>query len=215
MFFVAAADGREKRTVNAQALYEVELKFPVADPADLERRLVALAARFREPVEQTDHYFSHPCRDFGRTDEALRLRVHGDEAAITWKGPRIDAATKTRLEIELPLAAPPAEGGAGPQPVAVTIGRWRELLESLGFRPVMAVAKRRRPARVLWQGTEVEVAIDGVAGLGDYLELELQARQGEVPLARACLESLAHELGCEAPERRSYLELLMQTHVAR
>ena len=97
----------------------------------------------------------------------------------------------------------------------MTLGRWRELLEALGFRSVLAVAKRRRPARVLWQGAEVDVAIDSVVGLGDFMELELLAQQGEVPLARACLESLAHELGCTHPERRSYVELLMQKEVSR
>ena len=80
---------------------------------------------------------------------------------------------------------------------------------------MLTVAKRRRPARVPWQGTEVEVAIDRVAGLGDFIELELQASQGEVPLARAVIESLARELGCTNAERRSYLELLLGASVAR
>ena len=195
-------------------MYEVEIKFPVADPRAVEARLVALYARFRDPVEQVDRYFAHPCRDFARTDEALRLRRDGDNVAITWKGPRIDAATKTRREIELPLAA--AVDPADPRhPADATIRQWGELLESLGFRPVLTVAKRRRPARVPWQGTEVEVAIDRVAGLGDFIELELQASQGEVPLARAVIESLARELGCTNAERRSYLELLLGASVAR
>ena len=60
-------------------------------------------------------------------------------------------------------------------------------------------------------GTEVEVAIDRVTGLGDFVELEIRAEQGEVPLAQACLQSLAQELGCSSPERRSYLELLLAT----
>jgi adenylate cyclase class 2 len=194
-------------------VYEVEVKFPVADAESLERKLVALAARFREPVEQVDLYFAHPARDFARTDEALRLRNVGQGVALTWKGPRIDAATKTRREIELPLADLPAMLPGGPP---TTLERWSELLEALGFRRVREVAKRRRPARVLWQGAEVDVALDHVASLGDFIELELQAREGEVPLAQACVTSLAHELGCGEPERRSYLELLlMQQPITR
>jgi adenylate cyclase class 2 len=189
-------------------VYEVEQKFRVADPAALESRLVALAARFRDPVEQVDRYFAHPCRDFVKTDEALRLRRVGDEVAVTWKGPRIDSAAKSRRELELGLAEVPALPG-GPRGGQATLDRWTELLEALGFRPVRDVAKRRRAARVLWQGTEVEVALDTVAGLGDFLELELQAAQGEVPLATACIESLARQLGCGEPERRSYLELVI------
>jgi len=189
-------------------VYEVEQKFRVADPAALEAKLVGLAARFREPVEQVDRYFAHPCRDFVKTDEALRLRRVGDDVATTWKGPRIDSATKTRLELELGLApVPPLPGG--PRGGQATLDRWTELLEALGFRRVRDVAKRRRAARVHWQGTEVEAALDRVAGIGDFLELELQAAEGELPLATACIESLARTLGCTAIERRSYLELVI------
>lgn len=188
-------------------VYEVEQKFRVADTAAVERRLVSLAARFRDPLEQMDRYFAHPCRDFARSDEALRLRRCGAEVMVTWKGPRIDTASKTRLEMELGVAqAEPLPGG--PPGGQATVDRWTELLEALGFRRVRDVVKRRRPARVPWQGTEVEVALDSVAGLGDFLELELQAGAGEVPQARACIDALARELGCAESERRSYLELL-------
>jgi adenylate cyclase class 2 len=187
-------------------VYEVEVKFPVAERASLERRLTTLAARMGEPIDQVDRYFAHPARDFARTDEALRLRRVGDDVAITWKGPRIDATTKTRREIELPLGSIPSELSGGPP---ATIDRWSELLEALGFRSVLEVAKRRTPARVPWQGAEVDLALDSVAGLGEFVELELLAREGEVPMAQACILALAEELGCGTPERRSYLELLL------
>ncbi len=191
-------------------MYEVEMKFSVADPRALEQRLGSLGAKWHEPIDQVDRYFNHPCRDFARTDEALRLRHDGDGVVITWKGPRIDAATKTRREIELPLAMRLPKGGDAAAPAASTIAEWTELLEAIGFRPVATVAKRRRPARVHWQRVEVDVALDSVAGVGEYLELELQASEAEVPQARACLESLARELGCGNSERRSYLELLLE-----
>ena len=50
-----------------------------------------------------------------------------------------------------------------------------------------------------------------MAGLGDYLELDLQATETDVPQARTCLEALARELGCGSSERRSYLELLLES----
>ena len=196
-------------------MYEVELKFPVADPRAFAERLATLAGRLYAPDDQVDRYFNHPCRDFACTDEALRLRHDGDGVAITWKGPRIDATTKTRREIELPLSVGPAECGDAASPAESTIAHWTELLEALGFRPVATVAKRRQSARVHWQGMEVDVALDSVAGVGEYLELELQASEAEVPQARACLESLACELDCGPTERRSYLELLLETPTAR
>jgi len=192
-------------------VYEVELKFPVPDTRALEQRLTAIGSRWHEPVNQIDRYFNHPCRDFARSDEALRLRQNGDEVVITWKGPRIDTATKTRREIELPLSLPLPQLGAVSQPAEVAIARWTDLLEALGFRSVATVSKRRSNAAVIWQGREVDVALDSVAGLGEFMELELQASEVEIPRAQACLESLARELGCGSPERRSYLELLLKS----
>jgi adenylate cyclase class 2 len=82
------------------------------------------------------------------SDEALRLRRVGDDVAATWKGPRIDSASKTRRELELGLApVPPLPGG--PRGGQATLDRWTELLEALGFRRVRDVAKRRQAARVL------------------------------------------------------------------
>lgn len=188
-------------------MYEVELKFHVADVAALERRLEALAVRFEPAVEQVDRYFAHPCRDFAVTDEALRLRRVGDDVAITWKGPRIGAGAKTREELELGLTAAAVADGA--EPGAITIDRWTRLLEALGFRQVREVAKRRRPARVSWNSVEIEIALDAVAGLGDFVELEILAEPEGISQAVARLESLAVTLGCTTPERRSYLELLL------
>ena len=185
-------------------VYEVELKFPLSDRAAVESTLGRLAARFLPPIEQSDVYFAHPSRDFAATDEALRLRRVGDSLAITWKGPRIGQAAKTRREIELPLAAIAPEGGG-----AATLGAWSELLTALGFRRVWEVVKQRRPARVAWQGGDIEVAIDAVAGLGEFLELEIVATEAGIPHALTSLESLASELGCRQPERRSYLEMLL------
>lgn len=183
-------------------MYEVELKFRMADPAAVECRLEELAARFGPPVTQVDRYFSHPCRDFSRTDEALRLRRTGDEVRVTWKGPRLDAGTKTRREIELPLAVGPG--------MAATLDHWTTLLEALGFRVVREVAKVRRSARLEWQGAVVEAAIDTVVGLGGYLELEIQAGEADLPLARSQLAALALQLDAGVAEPRSYLEMLIE-----
>ena len=189
-------------------MYEVELKFRVQEPPAIERKLVALGGHFGEPITQVDRYFAHPARDFAQTDEALRLRSVGDEVAITWKGPRLAGGTKTRREIELPLAAIAASRPGG-QPT--TLDRWTDLLEALGFRRVLEVAKRRRPGRLAWEGADVELALDTVSGLGDFLELEVLATSEEVPAAQARLETLAAELGCGRAEPRSYLEMLLET----
>ena len=211
-------------------MYEVEQKYPLADVAAVEAALARLGATWHATVEQVDRYFNHPCRDFAATDEALRLRRTGEALAITWKGPRLDATAKTRRELELPLAeaavpaaavaeaavpaaalAEAAVPAAAPSLAAdpATLDSWTELLEALGFRPVREVAKQRQLATVAWQGAAIEVALDHVAGLGNFLELELQADAAGIAVAAARIESLARELGCTAAERRSYLEMLI------
>ncbi len=89
------------------------------------------------PIEQIDRYFNHPARDFGVTDEALRLRSVNGQNWITYKGPKLDQTTKTRRELELPLA----DGEEWPH-------EYGELLAALGFRAVREVHKTRRPGQL-------------------------------------------------------------------
>jgi len=195
-------------------VYEVEQKYPVADVTALEDRLASAGVRWHGVVEQVDRYFGHPSRDFAVTDEALRLRSTADGVVITWKGPRLDAAAKTRREIELPLVEAAVASAAGVEAAGAmaspsTLDHWTELLEALGFRRVREVAKRRRLATVDWDGAAVDVAVDHVAGLGDFIELELRADAAGIAPAAARIESLARHLGCTDPEPRSYLEMLL------
>ncbi|GBD37647.1 hypothetical protein HRbin36_02783 [bacterium HR36] len=53
----------------------------------------------------------------------------------------------------------------------------------------------------------VKVSLDNVQHLGTFVELETHASEKDLNRARTALEHLAHRLGLENPERRSYLEL--------
>jgi adenylate cyclase class 2 len=178
--------------------YEVENKFPVADLSETERRLDEMKAEFESDVVQVDTYFSHPARDFATTDEAIRIRRVGEENFLTYKGPKIDHTTKTRREIELPIAS--GERGALD---------WTSMLEALGFRSVTEVRKRRRHMRVTWERSSIGVALDEVNGLGAFVELEILADDRGLSEARTRIAGLAKALGLAASERRSYLELLL------
>jgi 2-amino-4-hydroxy-6-hydroxymethyldihydropteridine diphosphokinase len=179
--------------------YEVELKFaaPIeGGEFELEPKLRALGAE-AEPVERhVDRYFNSPARDFAATDEALRLRSVGAETILTYKGPKVDAATKTRFELEVPVEARHEQDLA-------------EVLRRVGFREVRTVEKTRRPFGMRWRGRRMTVSIDAVAGLPPFIELETIAEDAEVDDARAALEALAEELGLANRERRSYLEMLL------
>lgn len=177
---------------------EVEQKFRVADRAALVAQLSELGCRFEPPIEQVDHYFAHPGRDFAQTDEALRLRQVGALNYITYKGPKLDALTKTRHEIEIALAA-------GAQAAADT----QQLLVALGFRLVKVVRKQRAAATATWQGRQIGVDLDTVGALGDFVELEIVADLASADEARKSIAGLAEHLGLSGSERRSYLELLL------
>lgn len=179
-------------------MYEVELKFPVADHAPIIAALTGWKARPGTAVEQRDSYFNHPQRDFARTDEALRIRSVGEKNFVTYKGPVLDSRTKTRREIEIPI-------GDGRES-AVKFG---EVLTLLGFRAVRTVGKTRIAWHLCEGGRDFEIALDRVADLGLFVEIETQAPEAGRDAARDAVLDLAQRLGLSLPERRSYLCLLL------
>jgi adenylate cyclase class 2 len=179
-------------------MLEIEMKFPVSDFGPIESHLAELGAAADARRTDVDHYFNAPDRDFARTDEALRLRRIGPANYVTYKGPKRDAQTKTRTEIEVALA----QG----DPIADDFGR---ILVHLHFRPVAVVRKERRVFHLERNGFALEVCLDEVADLGRFVELEILAPESALEHARAVLMQLASVLGLGASERRSYLELLL------
>lgn len=179
--------------------YEVELKFPVADGEQLRQRLQEIGASLVEEHRQADAYFNHPCKDFAQTDEALRLRTDNGVHRITYKGPKIDAGTKTRREIELQLGD-----------TSEAFEQWQQLLTSLGFRPTATVTKTRQVWQLAIDRAAVEIALDQVEHVGEFIEFELASDEEGLDEARQTLWTLAHELGLTESERRSYLELLLE-----
>ena len=177
--------------------YEVEMKFPVSDHG----------ARRNAAGRVGGNHLRGP-RGVRRLlcPSGPRFRPHRRSAAggrkgranfLTYKGPKVDATTKTRHEIDLPL--PPEEE---------TAQAWIGLLTALGFTVAGEVRKSRRKAHVAWQGRRVEVSLDEVEGLGTFVELELVVGPAEAEAAKTCIAALAERLQLEGSVRRSYLELL-------
>ncbi|MEM1305123.1 MAG: class IV adenylate cyclase [Planctomycetota bacterium] len=177
-------------------MLEVELKFPITEASPLLTRLDALGAVAGDAVTQSDAYYNHPSRDFAVTDEALRIRMVGDDSRITYKGPRQGTLAKTRFEIELPLAEQTAEG-------------WADVLTKLGFRHVATVTKRRAVYILERTGRRFEVSVDEVDRLGTFAEVETLAEPADREAAEQAVQELAADLGLTTVESRSYLELLL------
>ena len=177
--------------------YEVERKYWLSNRGEIEQRLAQMQLQFEPAREQVDRYVSHPARDFGQTDEALRIRSIGPKNYVTYKGARIDSTSKTRQELEL----------------ALTDGEqyrrdFQQLLEVLGFLPVMTIRKLRRKAYCSWQDYTLEICLDEIDELGSFIELETSSDLKNLERAKAALDSLANHLQLTRPERRSYLELM-------
>jgi adenylate cyclase class 2 len=183
---------------------EVEVKYAVADFAPLEAALARRGVTFGPPRRDADQYFNAPDRDFARTDEALRVRSIGPTNFVTYKGPKRDQATKTRLEIEVPIA----DGDEA----AADFGR---LLTHLGYRPVAVVRKARRLAEFERDGFTIQATLDDVDAVGRYAELEVVAEEGRYEAAKAAVLAAAAELGLNQVERRSYLQLLLEKNSVR
>jgi adenylate cyclase class 2 len=179
--------------------YEVEQKHLVVDAAALKAQLAARVVALHPPVLQSDQYFAHPARDFAKTDEAFRIRTTGGKSFIAYKGPKLDAATKTRRELELPLHPDDADGM-----------KFAELLIALGFQPVATVRKQRSSFKIDRGDQCVEGALDEVDAVGTFVELELRASDQNLEEAKRVIRELAHELHLGPSERRSYLELLLE-----
>jgi predicted adenylyl cyclase CyaB len=84
-------------------MYEVEVKVP-ADVDRVAARLDEIGAEHIDSVEQIDTYYDAPHRNFAETDEALRIRAERhdgtEETRVTYKGPLVEAESKTREEFE-------------------------------------------------------------------------------------------------------------------
>ena len=134
---------------------------------------------------------------------SARFRCHRRSAAHPQrrasKGPKLDERSKTRREIEIPLAD-------GEQ--AHT--SYDQLLGALSFQPVAQVSKVRQHFHLLRDGQSIELSVDQVQGVGDFIELEIVvADESEIAAARQLIDDLAGELRLATGERRSYLELLL------
>ncbi|MGF1582741.1 MAG: class IV adenylate cyclase [Gemmataceae bacterium] len=180
-------------------MLEIEMKFPVESLESIETKLTELGAARGEARTDTDRYFNAPDRDFEQTDEAFRIRSIGDRNFITYKGPKKDAQTKTRTEIELPLIEGPEHAES-----------FATLLDHLGYKFVSVVQKRRRLFHWKTDGFALEICLDDVEGLGQFVELEIVAPEEQLEPAKRTLTNLAEALELKESERRSYLELYLE-----
>ena len=183
--------------------FEVEAKFRVEDLTKLEWQLQHLAGTgFGEETAEFDTFFQHPRRNFVQTDECLRMRNRTladgtSEYSLTYKGPKIDAVSKTRQEIEIPITEP---------------ATYENLLIALGFRKSASVHKFRRRMKWVVNDRHIGIVLDTLPALPEgkrmFVEIEILATEAELDECRALVLGIAEQLGLSEPIRDSYLKLV-------
>ena len=165
---------------------EVEVKYSLPDPAALVQRLTELdAAPFGER-RQVDTYFNAPGRDFLAADivsEWLRIR--------TETGHGTSARTYVNFKRWLPLGSPEPTHCDEFESAVSDVDAVRKLLEALGCTEMIIVDKTRRE----WRLGDVIVAVDAVAGLGSFVELEYAGDALTVHDATQALEACLNKIG--------------------
>lgn len=165
----------------------MEMEIKARAPKGVESRIRKLGASFKGVLRQRDIYFNHPCRDFGITDEAVRIRYEDGRIYMGYKGPKIGKTGKIREEVEF----------------AIEDGKKAErLLEKAGFVRYGEVSKTRS----IYSLGSVNICVDSVKGLGSFVEVEIVGEYASDSIR--ALEDIQKELGLKSI-RESYLEMLM------
>jgi len=151
----------------------------------LENMDAKVLGKYRE----VDIYLNHPCRDFSKTDEALRIRVFSGRnlCELTYKGPRtcFGERIKVREEVTIKVLRSDVEGLI-------------RLLKRLGFKEVARVVKERTEFQV----GEVKIALDKVEKLGCFIEIEFPEK--------AHLERILEMLNIRGEfVEKTYLEMIL------
>jgi adenylate cyclase class 2 len=173
-------------------MLEIELKARVNDLAEVRKKLFSLHAEREGRVLERDLYLNAPHRDFGVTDEALRIRHAGEKCTVTYKGQKKPGFhLKARDEFNCGV-----ESG----------DVMARIFLSLGFTRVAEVTKWREYYRF----RDATVCLDEVERLGEFVEIELKD-PGGVEFPAEHVVALGKEIGVTGePILLSYLELLLE-----
>ncbi len=190
----------------SESRFEVEVKIPIEEAEQLRVNLLEIGARKLNTETQIDAYYDHPCRSFPDTDEAIRIRTrqhHPDHHQVimddrplnelTYKGPKVDPLSKTRIELSVGLDDS-REAGI--------------ILTQLGFKAIAEVTK----IRSFYVIRDITVSIDDVIDVGLFLELErVVDGENQIIPAREDIFEVVRELGLNPEEsiRDSYLEMYL------
>ncbi|MFX1575019.1 MAG: class IV adenylate cyclase [Promethearchaeota archaeon] len=192
-------------------MIEIEIKAKISNPELLRKQIKKYNGIYKISLFHEDTYFNMPkgLRDFKKTDEALRLRKSiefnknnneiNQEVVyfLTYKGRKIDDATKTRKELEVKIE---------------NLDKMRELLNNLGFKEIFTIKKERELYKFVFKNFHIDALIDYIPILNQhFLEVEvLSDTLNNIEFIKNILFEFLEHFGISKQEsiRESYLELI-------
>jgi len=159
-------------------MLEVELKIRIPSIEGVRKELKRHHAHPLGRVHEHDIYYNAPHRDFGITDEAVRVRYTDDHTVVTYKGPKIKTYNlKAREELNFAV-----ESGEN----------FETMLQRLGFTKTAEVNKWRENYTM----GNASISLDTVDELGTFVEIEVIAATDDAdPTGR--IEKIAKEMDDE------------------
>ena len=161
--------------------HEIEAKFYVQHPEDLERRIEFLGAKSGEGrVYERNLRFDTPGRNLKRAGRVLRLR-QDNAARITYKeGSSFQGGALSRREVEFSVSDFEAA---------------QEFIEALGYEVAFSYEKYR----TTYKWNNIEIMVDEMP-YGNFVEIE-----GDSSALKSTAEKLGLDWGTSIPESYSTL----------
>ena len=168
---------------------EVKIRISQADLGPIRARLAALEARCVSSRQKEENFlFDFPDGNLEAVGCAIRLRIYGEKALLTFKGKvQDDPRYKKREEVETSVGDPLTT---------------KKILEALGMNVSFQYSKFREIYRLSVNQQQVEVCLDETP-VGTFVEIE-----GRAP----AIEELAAHFGW-APDsfiRKNYVEMYLE-----
>jgi predicted adenylyl cyclase CyaB len=166
------------------AKIEIEYKYPLLN-SDAVVKFLDKNAELKYQSHQIDTYYDSESVGYykdlengRRIDYWLRVREEGDKASINFKDWSISDNDGFCTELESAVAEPADVKG---------------IVERMGFAPAAVVDKKRRA----YAYKDVEIAVDTVADLGSFIEVEYYGESDDMKQAQKLLEQVLSEIGAD------------------
>jgi len=168
---------------------EVEVKIEINNFEEIKTK-VSEFGKLIKSIHQIDDYFIPSHRDFfaqkPQPTEWLRIRTNPDKVILEY-----DKAVNMQASGDYDYAEEYETVVSSPEEL-------RKILNFLDFKKAITVDKQRE----YWDCGDIEIALDKIKGLGDFIEAEAKGDFKDATMARQACLKLLEELGIKDVESK-------------